>query len=97
MLKRWFCTSFWFIPIPLAAFSPPCEGGVRGGGPRGTMRLVRGSRAAGPRGISGLAENVRYALSTPPDPPFAREGKESLVRHRHSIERNKNAGLETVP
>ncbi len=54
--------------------SPPCEGGGQGGWSRRNQSLVRGSRAAGPRGIAGLAEHVRYALSTPPNPLFARGG-----------------------
>jgi hypothetical protein len=67
------------VHLSFVARVPPLRRGGQGGWSRRNHGLVCGSRTAGPRGIAGLAEHVRYALSTPPDPPFARGGKGSLT------------------
>src|SRR5580658_9332138 len=80
-----------------ARVSPPCKGGVRGGGPGAIGRQVRGPRVdrilrtqaskltlEGLRTSSLVDANAPFgngaagALSTPPDPPFARGGKDAL-------------------
>ena len=64
------CTSLAFIPISLR-LSPPCEGGVRGGGPGGTRAWYAVPGRLDPAESPASAEGVGYALFTPPDPPFA--------------------------
>jgi len=62
---------------------------------RRNQGLVRGSGAAGPRGIAAAAEGAGYALFTP---PALRKGGKGIARsRRHSIARHKNTRLETVP
>src|SRR5208337_4809438 len=74
-----------FHPGFVALFSPPCEGGVRGGGP-GTTSHRRFPRSLPLSPVASLSrgEKNRSGPSRlphhPPYPPFARGGKGSLAR-----------------
>jgi hypothetical protein len=64
VMKRRFWTSSEFIPISVRSFSPPCEEGIRGGGPGGTMAWY-----AGPE-LLGLAELPAWpSMFVMPCPP----------------------------
>ncbi len=69
----------------VAPFSPPCEGGVRGGG-RGTTghKVVPCSLPLSPFASLTRGEKNRFRFPRlpqhPPCPPFARGGKGSLAR-----------------
>ncbi len=57
--------SGWTARVLVAPISPPCEGGLRGGGPGVIRRL----------GVLVRNFRDRGATVTPPNPPFARGGK----------------------
>ncbi len=96
LVKSWSCTSCAFIPISLrrfpplrrgwgSPFSPPCKGGVRGGGPGTTSHKVFPcSLPLSPFASLSRGEKSRFRLPRlphhPPCPPFARGGKGSLAR-----------------
>ena len=64
LMKRRLWTSSEFIPISVRSFSPPCEGGVRGGGPGGTMAWYAGPE---PLGLAELpAWPSTFAMPCPP-------------------------------
>ncbi len=77
--KRWSCTGLEFIADSMRV-SPPCEGGVRGGGPGGTLAWYAVPQSLAPAENTASDEAAGYALPTPPDPPFARGGKGGLAR-----------------
>jgi len=74
------CTSSMFIPIPLRVFSPPCEGGVRGGGPGGTRAWYAVPGRLDPAELPPRPRVLVMPCSPPLTPPFARGGKGSLAR-----------------
>ncbi len=73
VLKCRFWTSSEFLPVSLRVF-PPCEGGVRGGGPGGTRRQVRGFGSAG---SAELRRRPRLLVMPcpPPLPPSSQGGE----------------------
>ncbi len=86
----------------VAPFSPPCEGGVRGGGPGTTSHKVfPRSLPLSPFASLSRGENNRFRFPRlphhPPCPPLRKGGKGIARWRRHSIARNKNTRLEIVP
>ena len=79
LVKSWSCKSFAFMPISLHCFPPPCEGGVRGGGPGTTSHKVfprslpYSPFASLSRGEKNRSRCPRLPQH-PPYPPFARGG-----------------------
>src|SRR5271157_4296400 len=74
-----------FHPGFAAPFSPPCEGGLRGGGPGTTSHKVfPHSLPLSPFASLSRGEKNRFRFPRlphhPPYPPFARGGKGSLAR-----------------
>src|SRR5271157_956446 len=74
-----------FHPDFVAPFSPPCEGGVRGGGPGSTSHKVFPcSLPLSPFASLSRGGKNRFRFARlphhPPYPPFARGGKGSLAR-----------------
>src|SRR5208283_5968887 len=89
-----------FHPDFVAPFSPPCEGGVRGGGPGTTSHKVFPcSLPLSPFASFSRGEKNRFRFPRlphhPPYPPFAREGKGSLATSFHPAQQNTR--LEIVP
>ncbi len=82
-------------PDSAARFPPLRRGGQGGWSPR-TRNLVCGSRVAETPRNFRLGRD-RWLCPVTPLPPLRKRGKGIARSHRHSIERNKNAGLETVP
>ncbi len=83
LVKSWSCTSCAFIPISLRPFPPPCEGGVRGGGPGTTSHKVFPcSLPLSPFASLSRGEKNGFRFSRlphhPPCPPFARQCVQGL-------------------
>ena len=83
-------TSSEFLPVSLRVFPPLAKGGLGG--------VVPAEPAPGSRlrvgwtgGNTAYSEALGYALSTPPDPPFARGGNRSLARTRIRSRATKHA------
>jgi hypothetical protein len=91
-----------FHPDFVASFSPPCEGGVRGGGPGTTSHKVFPcSLPLSPFASLSRGEKNRLRFPRlshhPPCPPLRKGGKGIARSRRHSIARNKNTRLEHRP
>jgi len=91
-----------FHPDFVAPFSPPCEGGVRGVVP--ARPVTRSSHALSLSVVSHPSRVARRIVFdfqgsriTPPAPPLRKGGKGIARSRRHSIARNKNTRLETIP
>ena len=73
-----------------ALLSPPCEGGVRGGGPGGTGASYAVPGRPDPAETPPRPRLMVMPCSPPLTPPFARGGKDSLVLsvHQRSVRMN---------
>jgi hypothetical protein len=107
-MKRRFWTSFEFTAISVRSISPPCEGGVRGGGPGGAMARYAGSE---PLGLAELpAWPSMFVMPCPPPlerfsdesgaglgqrPSLARRA--SIIRHRGLVVRNSRVNRSNPP
>ncbi len=83
MMPSWPRATRAFISTPTRVLSPPCEGGVRGGGPRGTSAWC-----AVPRRLDRVERPSRPKRLVMPCPPpltqaFARGDMTSLVPDAH--------------
>jgi hypothetical protein len=95
-MKRPFWTSFEFTPISVRSISPPCEGGVRGGGPGETMAWYAGPELLDRAELPAWPSMFVMPCPPPLAPPS--QGGKGLARsHCHSIARTKSTRLETVP
>ena len=91
-----------FHPDFVAPFSPPCEGGVRGGWSRhdqsqGLPMLSPSQSFRIPLARREVSFPISKAPASPPLPPLRKGGKGIARSRRRSIARNKNTRLETVP
>src|SRR5271157_6116732 len=84
-----------FHPDFVAPFSPPCEGGVRGGWARhdqsqGLPMLCPSQSFRIPLARREESFSLSKARAAPPLPPLRKGGKGIARSRRHSIPRNKN-------
>src|SRR5208283_5384079 len=101
LVKSWSCTSCAFIPISLRPFPPLAKGGLGGVVP--ARPVTRSSHALSLSPFASLSRGEKNRSRFPrlphhpPLPPLRKGGKGIARSRRHSIARNKNTRLETVP